>query len=48
MLAVVDTIVEFEEMLKRGEKPTKSQTKEIKRCAGVANAMKALVRVQKD
>ena len=48
MLSVVDTIVAFEDMLKRGERPTKSQSKEIRRCAGVTKEMKRLVKTQNE
>ena len=48
MLHIVDTIVQFEEMLKRGEQPSKKDKKEIARCAGVAREMKRLVKTQNE
>ena len=48
MLNVVETIVLMEEMLKKGEVPTKAQKKEMKRIGNVTREMKRLVKVQKE
>ena len=44
MLGVVDTILAFEEMLKRGQTPTKEEEKQIKRAVRVTREMKKLVK----
>lgn len=48
MMEIVETIVEFEDMLKKGQAPTRAQKREIKRVRGIANEMKRLRRVQSE
>ena len=48
MIEIVETIVEFEDMLKKGQEPTKAQKREIKRVRGIAPEMKRLRRVQSE
>lgn len=44
MVQVVDAIVAFEELLKRGQELTKTQEREARRVAAVAKEMKKFVK----
>ena len=44
MIQVVDAIVAFEDLLKRGQELTKTQQKEAKRVAAVAKEIKKFVK----
>jgi len=46
MLEIVETISQFEDLLKRDERMTKKQKQEMKRVAVVTKEMKKLVKLQ--
>ena len=48
MIEVVETIVAFEDALKKGSKLSKQETREMARVQSVSKEMKRLVRVQKE
>ena len=48
MLAIVNTIADFEDKLKKGQDLNKAQKKEMMRVQAVTNQMKKLVKTQKE